>query len=149
MDKNIKIKKSALEAFFEERRNVGESLRDIANNIGYSHSYFSYVRRNYIISIRALKSLCIFYGLDMDSMIDRDPPKEQDTGVQEEQNVGFSIGLKVFPEKVRVSVNWNGEEIYFGFSKVRGNKEVDLMQAISYATHMCFKKSEQKSMEEE
>lgn len=31
--------------------------------------------------------------------------------------------------------------------RIKGKKEVDLIQAISYAAHMCYKQAEQKELE--
>lgn len=51
------------------------------------------------------------------------------------------------PDRVRVGISHNGEELYSAWSRVNGDTETNLMQAISYAAHMCYKKAEQKELE--
>lgn len=42
-----------------------------------------------------------------------------------------------------------GREICKAYSKVKGTRELDLMQAISYAAHMMYKFAEQKELDKE
>ena len=65
------------------------------------------------------------------------------------ETIGYSVKLDVSPKKVRFAVLFNGEEIIHAWSSVRGARELDLMQSISYAAHMCYKQKEMKVIEEE
>lgn len=56
----------------------------------------------------------------------------------------YSVSLDVKPDKVRVGINFQGAELYGAFAGIKGRSEVDLVQAISYAAHMCYKMAEQK-----
>lgn len=60
--------------------------------------------------------------------------------------VGWQTRIKVNPGRVCMTVYFNGVPTVEGFSKVRGDKELDLMQAISYAAHMCYKIVEQRKL---
>lgn len=60
--------------------------------------------------------------------------------------LGWQTRIKVQPDKVCMMVYFNGMEVVQGWSKVKGDKELDLMQAISYAAHMCYKIVEQKKL---
>lgn len=40
-------------------------------------------------------------------------------------------------------------EIYSAASKVKGTRELDLLQAVSYAAHMMYKFAEQKELNKE
>lgn len=59
---------------------------------------------------------------------------------------GWQTRIKVQPDKVCMMVYFNGMEVVQGWSKVKGDKELDLMQSISYAAHMCYKIVEQKKL---
>lgn len=59
---------------------------------------------------------------------------------------GWQTRIKVQPDKVCMTVYFNGMEVVQGWSKVKGDRELDLMQAISYAAHMCYKITEQKKL---
>ena len=59
---------------------------------------------------------------------------------------GWQTRIKVTPDKVCMMVYFNGMEVVQGWSKVKGDKELDLMQAISYAAHMCYKIVEQRKL---
>ena len=59
---------------------------------------------------------------------------------------GWQTRIKVQPDKVCMTVYFNGMEVVQGWSKVKGDRELDLMQAISYAGHMCYKITEQKKL---
>lgn len=61
--------------------------------------------------------------------------------------IGYATSINVYPNKVRFAIIFNGAEIFHAYSKVKGHKEVDLIQAISYAAHMCYKQAEQKELE--
>lgn len=61
----------------------------------------------------------------------------------------YTLGLDVSPEKVVLRMYFQGTEICKAYSKVKGTREVDLMQAISYAAHMMYKFAEQKELDKE
>lgn len=60
---------------------------------------------------------------------------------------GYSVNLDVNPDKVRLQILFDGEVVGSAYSKIKGDTETDLMQAISYAAHMIYKFSEQKRLE--
>lgn len=60
--------------------------------------------------------------------------------------LGWQTRIKVAPDRVCMTVYFNGVQVVEGWSRVKGNKELDLMQAISYAAHMCYKNTEQKKL---
>lgn len=60
--------------------------------------------------------------------------------------VGWQCRLKTNPGKVTMTVYFNGVPVVEGLSKIRANTELDLMRAISYAAHMCYKLTEQKKL---
>ena len=61
----------------------------------------------------------------------------------------YTLGLDVSPERVVLHMYFQGTEICKAASKVKGTRELDLMQAISYAAHMMYKFAEQKELDKE
>ena len=61
----------------------------------------------------------------------------------------YTLGLDVSPEKVGLHMYFQGTEICKAYSKVKGTRELDLMQAVSYAAHMMYKFTEQKELNKE
>lgn len=78
-------------------------------------------------------------------------PEEPPTGAKihipaASAETGWQTRIKVKPDRLSMTVYFNGVPVVEGFSRIRGDKELDLMQAISYAAHMCYKISEQKKL---
>lgn len=61
----------------------------------------------------------------------------------------YTLGLDVSPERVILRMYFHGTEICKAAAKVKGTRELDLMQAISYAAHMMYKFTEQKELNKE
>ena len=58
----------------------------------------------------------------------------------------YSVGLVVRPDKVRLTIRHEGQDILSAWSYIKGPYEADLVQAISYAAHMCYKLAEQNKL---
>lgn len=61
----------------------------------------------------------------------------------------YTLGLDVSPERVILRMYFQGTEICNAAAKVKGTRELDLMQAISYAAHMMYKFTEQNELNKE
>lgn len=61
----------------------------------------------------------------------------------------YTLGLDVSPERVILRLYFQGTEICKAASKVKGTRELDLIQAISYAAHMMYKFTEQEVLNKE
>ena len=59
---------------------------------------------------------------------------------------GWQTRIKVKPDRLTMTVYFNGVAVCEGHSRIKENKELALMQAISYAAHMCYKITEQKKL---
>lgn len=121
-------------------QSTGFSGTYLSSSIGKSNNYLSAFICNGYISMQSLMLLERDFNLKRADIVPDDPKKES--------AIGFSLTLQVKPDKVRVGVCHNGNEVYHGWSKIKGDREVDLFQAISYATHMCFKQAEQNELSE-
>ena len=77
--------------------------------------------------------------------------KKEKAAPQEVNSGGelYTLGLDVSPKRVVLHMYFQGTEICKAASKVKGTRELDLMQAISYAAHMMYKFTEQKELNKE
>lgn len=131
----------------------GKSLAVLSEEIGRCPGYLSYAVKEGRIPEYAFRRLCVLLGVSEGDLLKKQavtpPQKAEAENVSNTKSIGYSIKLDVFPKKVRFAVLFNGEEIIHAWSGIRGARELDLMQSISYAAHMCYKQKEMKVIEEE
>lgn len=145
----VKIDKSELSRWLMQRKeNTGENMGYVAGRIGKSSTYFSTVIKKGYMPKAVLSHFCMVYGLNIDSFLAKDDEDIPDSHA-EDAAVGYTMCLVVKPDKVRVTINLNGEELYGSWARIKGDTECDLLQAISYASHYCYKMAEQKRFENE
>lgn len=70
-----------------------------------------------------------------------DPPKQNPEPTPE-----WSAEITVDGDRLKMTVLHNGEELVYGKSYVQDTDDLGMMQAISYAAHMCYKMVQQRSM---
>ena len=70
-----------------------------------------------------------------------DPPKQETAPPPE-----WASEITVDGDRLKMTVRHNGEELVYGKSYVRDTDDLGMMQAISYAAHMCYKMVQQRSM---
>lgn len=125
----------------------GLSQVEVSEAIGKSKNYISVCIFNGEISMTALQLIGIKYGITEKDIAPEQ--KKEPERKDEASTVGFSMSLLVKPDRVRVGISHNGDEIYNAWSRINGDTETKLIQAISYAAHMCYKKAEQKELGDE
>ena len=111
---------------------------DISRGIGQTDSYISQCLSRGSIPQRKLELVSRLYGLDIEEVT-----TVENSVVNTHSDQPYTLSLRVYPDKVRVGVNFNGTELYGAFAGLKGDAEVNLVQAISYAAHMCYKMAEQ------
>ena len=145
--KPVKIDPVELKAWVKE---TGKSQREISLSLGRSMSCLANAIYYGEMNSTAFELLTLKYGVDPKRLMKKpEPPKAQPTPVAKPDAIGYATSINVYPNKVRFAITFNGVEILHAYSKVKGNKEVDLIQAISYAAHMCYKLVEQDTLDEE
>ena len=131
----------------------GKTLAVLSEEIGRCPSYLSYAVKEGRIPEYAFRRLCVLLGVSEGDLLKKQavtPPQKAETeAVSGCETIGYSVKLNVYPKKVRFAVLFNVEEIIHAWSSIRGARELDLMQSISYAAHMCYKQKEMKVIEEE
>lgn len=83
----------------------------------------------------------------------KEPPKPENpvTGAKTfipapSAEVGWQTRIEVKPDRLCMKIYFNGVQQVEGFSRIKENKELALVQAISYAAHMCYKIVEQRKL---
>lgn len=114
---------------------------DMSAMVGRSPAFISGCIKNGRMLDVTYKMLMERLGLPYETFIKPEYPNVEHTPSTQEGP--YSLHLEVHPDKVFLALHFNGQEMYHAYSKVKGDKELDLVQAISYAAHMIYKMSEQ------
>lgn len=121
------------------------TYKEVSYELGQCDSFISKVIQIGSIPRRKLDLLGRVYGVDPHAFWAQDTRKSPPPNCTQVQGP-YSLGLTVKRDRVRVSVHYEGRELYSAWSYIKGSSESDLMQAISYAAHMCYKMSEQNKL---
>lgn len=70
-----------------------------------------------------------------------DPPEQETASTPE-----WSAAIEVVGDRLKLTIRHNGEELVYGKSYVQDADDLGMMQAISYAAHMCYKMVQQREM---
>lgn len=131
----------------------GKTMAALSGEIGRCPAYLSYTVKSGRLPEYAFRRLCVLLGVPESDLLRKQtaaPPFEAEAvAVSNCDAIGYSVKLDVYPKKVRFAILFNGEEVIHSWSGIRGARELDLMQSISYAAHMCYKQKEMKVIEEE
>lgn len=132
---NVLIDPGKMRYFLDTECLTSEQLSE---ELGFSGNYINEVIENRAMALPVWKCLKALYNLDDDTLTP-DPviPNGDDN---------WGLTLKVMSDRVRIGLTDNGHEIDYAFSKIRGEREVDLFQAISYAAHILYKNAEQRDL---
>ena len=137
MKYGIKIDGEKLKNALKKR---GLTAKEVSGSIGKNSNYVIGCVCNGAISDAAMQLIEIKYHIPREEIEIREEKK------QVSAEPGFSLNLVVKPDRVRVSINHNGKEIYGAYARINGDTETKLIQAISYAAHMCYKQAEQREL---
>lgn len=131
----------------------GKTMAALSEEIGRCPAYLSYTVKSGRFPEYAFRRLCVLLGVPESDLLRKQtvapPSKAEAVSVSNCDAIGYSVKLDVYPKKVRFAILFNGEEVIHSWSGIRGARELDLMQSISYAAHMCYKQKEMKVIEEE
>lgn len=129
-----KITKIDAEKVREFAKKNSITLKDMSYAIGRSESYLSYAMSSGNgIPTTTFELLCRVY----------DVPAQ--TFLPDQTQKGYTAELSITGNKALFVVKNDGEKVVSATSWVKGETELDIMQAISYAAHMCYKFAQQKT----
>lgn len=134
--KMIKLDREKTKKFAKER---GLKLDDIAYAIGRGTGYISSAFAKNGIPKATLDLLCRIYDVPQETFLPDPEP------VAPFSESGYTTEISVQDGKVHFIVRNNGEEVVSAFARIKNDTELAVMQAISYAAHMCYKFAQQKS----
>lgn len=120
---------------------------DVCTKMGRSRSYISACGSTGKMSSYAYTLRCRELGVAEDTFIRKEMPKSQEAPPEADEL--YSLRLRVSPSRVILRMYFQDTEIYSAVSKVKGTRELDLLQAVSYAAHMMYKFAEQKELNKE
>ena len=124
----------------------GYTMADLARRMGRTQSYFSNCLSRGSISASAYPLLVEVAGVDPDAFLARETPPKTEAQHAPQPGGRYSLTLQTKPDRIRLALCDGGKEISYAWSKLRGSSELDLAQAISYAAHMIYKFSEQRTI---
>lgn len=134
------------------------SLSKISEEMGCSHGFMSRVLQDGYMPTRKYELFKRLFNL-VDSDVRPDAPKPlawrpikpvEGPGhveVYHSDQSPYDTHIEVKPDRVCFSVTYGGQILYSAYSRVKGSSELDLMQTISYAARMVYKKAEQRELE--
>lgn len=138
---NAEAVKRALEA-------SGKTARDASRSIGRSESYLFAAMKNGKITQAMLPVLAAALDVPQKRLL-REEPQEAPKEVPKEAPAGYWTSIDVKPEALHMTLMFGMEQVYSVYSKIKGNTDLDLMQAISYAAHMMYKLAEQEVLKKQ
>nr|DAU35991.1 MAG TPA: SOS-response transcriptional repressor [Caudoviricetes sp.] len=125
----------------------GYTMADLARRMGRTQSYFSNCLSRGSISASAYPLLVEVAGVDPAAFLAREtPPKTEAQHAPPQPGGRYSLTLQTKPDRIRLALCDGAKEISYAWSKLRGSSELDLAQAISYAAHLIYKFSEQRTL---
>lgn len=61
----------------------------------------------------------------------------------------YHAEMEVTSDRLHMVLLFGDQELYSTYSRIKGNTELDLMQAVSYAAHMMYKQAEQEALKKQ
>ena len=139
------------------------SMRDVSTKILFrSETYLAGIFKKKNMPVNVLFALCARFGFKAkDYEINPEPPKPE---LKPEAQVpapapkpaapscilknGWDSVIRVNEDARTVSIRifHDGSQVTSAMAKLRGDSDLDVVQSISYAAHMCYKFAEQKDL---
>lgn len=138
----VKIDGEAVKKWATEN---GLSFSEIGLQIGRSYGYMYYIIKEQGGMMKRNMYELLLRTFDLpDGMFikaENQVPKPDDV------IDGYQVKLDIHPDRLKMSMTYQGETMYDAWSYIKGNTELDLIQAVSYAAHLIYKKAEQAELE--
>ena len=136
----IKINGEALKVRCRDyAKHHGTTMGEMSREMGYNSNFLTVSCGRDAINQAAAKMLESMFGIGLNEYIAPAKPKDE-----------WRVDWEIEPLKLKVCARilHNGEPVYYGYSRVKEPvTNMSIMQAISYATHICYKKAEQAALE--
>ena len=120
----------------------GLTASEVSRQMGRCNNYITTSLKKGAMPPNALSMFCNLVGISADDL-EKDSSSKSFCGYQP-----HGITLDVRKDKLRMALMFDGQELYSAWSRIKGDTELDLMQAISYAAHLMYKLAEQRELQE-
>lgn len=122
----------------------GLSYREVSRRMGRCDNYISVTFKKGVMPPAALSVFCDLVWVSFDDLT-----KPLCTSpVSRSVCQTHGITLDVRKDKLRMALTFGDQELYAAWSRIKGDTELDLLQAVSYAAHLMYKLAEQQALQE-
>lgn len=124
-----------------------KTARQISTNLGRSEAYLSGIIRRRKMPKAMLPVLAQALDMPIKRLTEVQEPKTSRAPEQAAQR--YHAEMQVWPDRLRMVLFFGDQELHSVYSKIKGDTELDLMQAISYAAHLMYKLAEQEALKKQ
>lgn len=121
-----------------------KTARQVSMDLGRSEAYLSGI----VSRKKAPKSMLPILAQALDIPVKRltETQIPKTATAPEEATQRYHTEIQVWPDRLRMVLFFGDQELRSVYSRIKGDTELDLMQAISYAAHMLYKLAEQEAL---
>lgn len=141
---NVKLEKLNRSAVLNAIGGAGLSMKEVSHRIGRGDSYLSASIRRGVMSAAAIPLLAKELDVPQKDLILHE--EEQKSCCAKDAVNKYAAQIEVSKTKLHMTLLFGGKELYSTYSRIKGDSELDLMQAISYAAHLMYKLAEQEEL---
>lgn len=122
----------------------GLSAIEVSRRMGRCNNYVTSTLKKGAMPPAALSVFCDMLGISTDDLT-KAPPSPS---VSRPAYQAHGITLDVRKDKLHMALTFGDQELYAAWSRIKGDTELDLLQAVSYAAHLMYKLAEQQALRE-
>ena len=139
---------------------AGHGKGEVTRMIGKAPNYFNHIVSRRVMPANVLNALCAIYDTQPEDFKPDPKPVPEPIPFKPEQasfpcssvypSYGYALDLTVYPDYVRVALYEDSQFIKAAKARIKNGADatrLDIVQAISYATHMIYKFMEQDVIE--
>lgn len=141
---NVKLENLNRSAVLNGIERSGLSMTEVSHRIGRGDSYLSASIRRGMMSAAAIPLLAKELDIPQKDLILHQD--EQKTCCAKDAVNKYTAQIEVSKTKLHMTLLFGGKELYSTYSRIKGDSELDLMQAIRYAAHLMYKLAEQEEL---
>lgn len=122
----------------------GMSSSEVSRRMGRCVNYVTSTLKKGVMPPAALSVFCNLVGVSVDDLTKAPHSHTVTRPVCQP----YGIALDVRKDKLRMALTFGDQELYAAWSRIKGDTELDLLQAVSYAAHLMYKLAEQNQLRE-
>lgn len=139
--KSVNINPEAIREYCKKNKT---SLGKLSAKIGRGNTYLYQVNASGKMREATYNHMLKILDLPQGTFLKKEdePLKKEDELVK-----GYHLSLKVLPGNIKLEMSFEGKKMYDAYAYIKENSEVGLMQAISFAANVMYKKAEATKIE--